>query len=86
MIVIQMEGGCINGVFTDDPELVGKTVVVAHADTEECDELESLVKINGAEWHLVAFDVEGDRDTGPYFFPGIRKWVEETRIEGIELL
>lgn len=86
MIIVHMEGGCLQGIYTDIPEDVGKTVIVAHSDIEEEDEEDSVAEIHGAKWHLVAYDAECAENAGPYLFPGVHKWVKEKLIEGIDLL
>lgn len=86
MIIVHMEDGCLQGIYTDTPENVGKTIIVAHSDIEEADEETSITEIHGAKWHLVAYDAESAENAGPHLFPGVHEWVKRELIEEIELL
>lgn len=54
MILITLEGGLVQGVYSDDPSLLGQPVVVNDYDTDGLEEGNELVDLfdDGAPSHL----------------------------------
>jgi hypothetical protein len=55
-----MEGGVIQGIFSDDPNQIGKGVFIADADVEGSEE---GVVLNNTEWHVNVDTISPLKDT-----------------------
>jgi len=72
MILIQLEGGLVSGVYSDDPATVGRDVCVMDFDTDGYDDA-SLAALFGAdsEAHV---HIETVQQLGPEASASIEAW------------
>ena len=75
MILIQVQGGCVANIFSDDPALAGKRVILQDFDTDGADPSDTVdLWSDGSPAFLGTLPVD---PLGPETAELLRKWQKE---------